>query len=153
VEERFCSRCGSRGGSRIRFVGLLRPHCEECGEAQKFERWAIALAAALLFAFGFFLARLITPRQQVFLIGTPIEQVTSGREADDPAGNQEPAKAAPAADLGAAYQKDGICGAHTRSGRPCSRRVKGGGLCWQHRKKAPANEVTDNVKRSGDRVL
>jgi hypothetical protein len=26
-----------------------------------------------------------------------------------------------------------ICGAPTRSGKPCQRRVKGGGRCWQHR--------------------
>lgn len=28
-----------------------------------------------------------------------------------------------------------ICGAPTKSGKPCRRRVKGGGRCWQHRNK------------------
>ncbi|HKG98652.1 MAG TPA: hypothetical protein VKA97_12595, partial [Pyrinomonadaceae bacterium] len=28
-----------------------------------------------------------------------------------------------------------VCGAPTKSGRPCRRKVKGGGYCWQHRDK------------------
>lgn len=30
-----------------------------------------------------------------------------------------------------------ICGAITKKGTPCTRRVKGGGRCWQHREQAP----------------
>jgi hypothetical protein len=29
-----------------------------------------------------------------------------------------------------------ICGAPTKSGRPCRRKVKDGGYCWQHRDKS-----------------
>lgn len=29
-------------------------------------------------------------------------------------------------------EKVALCGARTKKGRPCSRRVKGGGRCWQH---------------------
>jgi len=33
-------------------------------------------------------------------------------------------------------EKVTLCGAPTKSGKPCRRRVKGGGRCWQHRQTA-----------------
>ncbi|HVE56628.1 MAG TPA: hypothetical protein VNB22_07350 [Pyrinomonadaceae bacterium] len=40
----------------------------------------------------------------------------------------KPAETAPVSSAEAVY----FCGAPTRKGTPCSRRVKGGGRCWQH---------------------
>ncbi len=41
----------------------------------------------------------------------------------------KPAASTPVSALEAVY----FCGAETKKGAPCSRRVKGGGRCWQHR--------------------
>jgi hypothetical protein len=38
--------------------------------------------------------------------------------------------------LNSKAEQVGICGAPTKSGKPCRRRVKGGGRCWQHRGQA-----------------
>nr|AUN37137.1 hypothetical protein [uncultured bacterium] len=35
-----------------------------------------------------------------------------------------------------------ICGAPTASGRPCQRKVHGGGYCWQHKDKFKAQANT-----------
>ena len=40
-----------------------------------------------------------------------------------------------------------FCGAQTKKGTPCSRRVKGGGRCWQHKDKEamlPQEELIAN---------
>ncbi|HWO00750.1 MAG TPA: DUF5763 domain-containing protein [Blastocatellia bacterium] len=37
-----------------------------------------------------------------------------------------------------------VCGALTKSGRPCQRRVKDGGYCWQHRDKSGSHKPTLN---------
>lgn len=38
--------------------------------------------------------------------------------------------------LSAAQETVSICGARTKRGTPCSRKVRGTGRCWQHRGKA-----------------
>lgn len=45
--------------------------------------------------------------------------------------NKPPAKSA--APVTAADETVYFCGAPTKKGMPCSRRVRGGGRCWQHR--------------------
>jgi hypothetical protein len=87
-----------------------------------------ALAACC--AGGYAVGRYATPRQPFYLIGTPID-LNANRAR--PSSNQN-------AD-GRDRQRinsngvERMCGAPTKSGRPCRRKVSGGGYCWQHRDK------------------
>ncbi|MEW6210375.1 MAG: DUF5763 domain-containing protein, partial [Acidobacteriota bacterium] len=41
-----------------------------------------------------------------------------------------------------------ICGARTRSGKPCQRKVQGGGYCYQHR---PVEQKRQEADKTGGR--
>ncbi len=98
----------------------------------------LIVAAALCATAGFAVGHFTAEREPFYYIGTPIEL---GATAIAPALNArssqqtEPSlqREQPAITLGAA---EGICGARTKSGKPCQRKVKGGGYCWQHREKS-----------------
>ena len=92
------------------------------------------LVASALFLPGFLLGRLLRPPPPPLVI-------ERGMQAAPPApapGTQQPA-----------YGPDGasnerptdpeevvyVCGARTKKGTPCQRRVRGPGRCWQHRGK------------------
>ena len=91
--------------------------------------------ASVLFLPGFLLGRLLRP---------PPPPLVLERGAQNPA-PPAPAKAAPAP----TYGPDGtagerptdpgevvyVCGARTKKGAPCQRRVRAPGRCWQHRGK------------------
>jgi hypothetical protein len=81
---------------------------------------------------GYAFGRYAAPRQPFYLLGTPIDPVTDGnkrREANAQA-NANKSGQPPAPSTDAAVKP---CGAPTKSGRPCRRKVVGGGYCWQHR--------------------
>jgi hypothetical protein len=62
-------------------------------------------------------------------------------EADRAPGNKS------AKPVDASAENVAFCGAPTKKGTPCSRRVKGGGRCWQHIREAarqPADKSTAN---------
>jgi hypothetical protein len=83
-------------------------------------------------AAGFLLGRHVAPRETFYLLGSPIDR-DSGKDGLPPSENKllkEHDRAVP---------PETQCGARTKSGRPCRRKVRGGGHCWQHRKKAAAN--------------
>jgi hypothetical protein len=104
---------------------------------------------------GFELARLTTPRDHVFLIGTPIERAGNGLVGGGISSTLDASKGLTTRneDPFGLGKKGGICGAPTRSGRPCSRRVKGGGFCWQHRDKVRRDDAVGKQKAAADRVL
>jgi hypothetical protein len=155
---KFCSECGKSldavPGSRWPF----RIYCLEC--SPRFYNRAIGgfMGALTLVAASFLLARWTTPPLRVQLIGTPIEKYTGDNEAaakqDENAPNQ-PSGKAPASEFESkpVEEADVACGAPTRSGRPCRRKVKGGGHCWQHRDKAPSSSGGKTQRKASDRVL
>lgn len=49
-----------------------------------------------------------------------------------PAAQTSSAKPLPSENAAEPAEKVDFCGAATRKGTPCSRRVRGGGRCWQH---------------------
>ena len=93
----------------------------------------------MLFLPGFLLGRLLRPPPP------PLVLERGAQTAAPPAPTPAAAAARPA------YGPDGtagerptepeevvyICGARTKKGTPCQRRVRGPGRCWQHRGKAP----------------
>jgi hypothetical protein len=133
---RFCSQCGERLKYKRATSLPFSSYCNRC--APRFARvrlWLIA-APVLCAIIGFALGHYSGKREPFYYIGTPAElnhiasspeRARSGR--DEEALNRSPTLGSPSSAV------DGICGAPTKSGRPCQRKVKGGGYCWQHRDK------------------
>lgn len=93
------------------------------------------LAAALVLAtIAFAISRFPAQREPFYFIGTPLESSANGG----------PSISSPSVDslrssdqaVTSTNSVARICGAPTRSGKPCQRKVKGGGYCWQHRDKS-----------------
>ena len=151
----FCAECGERI-TRLRWrVWTSRRFCDGC-DRRKFRRgrivWPFAACAALL-GLGYVGGRAVRPAAPPLVIE---------RGASNPASRASPLAAASGATNNATndatnvrdrnattYGADGteterptdpaevvsICGARTKKGTPCSRRVRGTGRCWQHRGK------------------
>ncbi len=135
---RFCPECGER--LKVKHPGILhfRSFCPNC--SARFRRFRPMLIAVpvLCGAIGFALGHYTSAREPFYFIGTPVD-LTANRvtpSADNnsdhsPRGN---ATLTPPEQLVIApSEADTICGARTKSGKPCRRKVKGGGYCWQHR--------------------
>jgi hypothetical protein len=97
---------------------------------------------ALCLAISFVIGRNTTPRQPVYLLGTPIDPQASPSQSDTttlPLEANKPLEGASQA-AGSSSTAATICGAPTKSGKPCQRRVVGGGYCYQHRDKYGAKQ-------------
>lgn len=92
----------------------------------------VSLAVCLTIGYAF--GRYNTPRQPFYLLGTPIDPITNSNERRETSAQANANKSGPVP----ASSTDEVikpCGAPTKSGRPCRRKVVGGGYCWQHRDK------------------
>jgi hypothetical protein len=145
----FCCECGERVESARRRVWAGGRFCDACVGRFGRKRFVAPLALCALLACSFFmLGRATRPAQPaaVFERGAldlsrlpapdSTRRLDSKREGAAPGSKPEPA-----------YGPDGtanerptdpaevvyICGARTKKGTPCSRRVRGPGRCWQHR--------------------
>jgi len=145
----FCAECGGRV-ARLRWrVWTSRRFCDGCD--RRFRRGRVVrrlTLCVLLVVAGFVLGRALRPAPPPLVIErssasnppAPASQLsTAGRETD----------ATTNAARSPAYGADGteterptdpaeivsVCGARTKKGTPCSRRVRGTGRCWQHRGK------------------
>jgi hypothetical protein len=125
---KFCSHCGEKmltGGSRLLSSRVL---CAECAPRFRSYRPAMLAGIALLAAVAFLAGRYTGSHRPFYFIGTPVDlQSTypiSNRDA-------EPAETKPTS----ADATESVCGAMTRSGKPCQRRVRNGSRCYQHRDK------------------
>ena len=134
----FCCECGEAVPCTRRRFWASRRFCRAC--APRFRRaslkWSF-LSAAALFLPGFLLGRVSRPPSPPLVV----ERVAQTAAPLAPA----PAKARPQP----AYGPDGtanerptepeevvyVCGARTKKGTPCQRRVRGLERCWQHRGK------------------
>lgn len=87
---------------------------------------SLVLLVSLAFAIG----RYSGPRT-VYLIGTPLEPIATA-EPDAGAAVNATRENQPTSSTDETVR---ICGAPTKTGKPCQRKVKGGGYCYQHRDK------------------
>jgi hypothetical protein len=95
-------------------------------------------SAALCAAIGFAVGHFTAGREPFYYIGTPVE-LSANNIAPSPSHahssqQTEPSSQSEQPVIGSAAA-EGICSARTKSGKPCRRKVKGGGYCWQHRDK------------------
>jgi hypothetical protein len=150
----FCAECGERvlrERWRAWTSGRFCPACEK-----RFRRSFIAplCVACVLVGAGFAFGRLMRsapppltvergalPLPALLAKGAASRQEATGEaagNADSSARGASDANAPPLGALVAEQPTDpnevvSICGARTKKGTPCQRRVRGTGRCWQHR--------------------
>jgi hypothetical protein len=85
----------------------------------------------LLVSLAFAIGRYSGPPRTVYLIGTPLEPMATAEAGAANAANAT--RETPPTN--STDETVRICGAPTKTGKPCQRKVKGGGYCYQHRDK------------------
>ncbi|MFP5264887.1 MAG: hypothetical protein ACLGJB_23605 [Blastocatellia bacterium] len=138
---KFCSECGERVKARRANVLPFQSYCQSCAPKFLTARLLLAAALALFAAGGYAVGRYATPRRPFYLIGTPIDLNANRARAH---ANQNGARSPEAngQQATAPDMAEAMCGARTKSGRPCRRKVVGGGYCWQHRGKSVPKKAT-----------
>jgi hypothetical protein len=149
----FCAECGGRV-VRLRWrVWTSRRFCEGC--AKRFRRGRVVrplVACVALVGAGFVAGRAMRSAPPPLVIERNASKSPPHASQLSTAGTERNAAHATGATDNArpaAYGADGteterptdpaeivsVCGARTKKGTPCSRRVRGTGRCWQHRGK------------------
>jgi hypothetical protein len=143
----FCCECGERVVRARWRVWTSRGFCAVC--ARRFSRGRLRsslLLACALFLPGFLLGRLLRPPAPPLVLERGAQGLAPLPAAPAGQGRGEPAAGAVSRPE-PAYGPDGaanerptdpeevvyVCGARTKKGTPCQRRVRAPGRCWQHR--------------------
>jgi hypothetical protein len=144
----FCAECGAQVVRTRWRLWTSRRFCDSC--ARRFRRLRIMfplIACAVLFSFGLIAGRSLrhAPPPLILEQGQKSAPLLKAQPRDAAAGKPAGESGAPKAEP--AYGPDGtaaerptdpdevvsVCGARTKKGTPCSRRVRGTGRCWQHK--------------------
>jgi len=132
---RFCTKCEFRPVAEPGSPTSSGLYCSKCSPQSRKTRFTFIVIAALCGGIGFAVGRYTTTREPLYIIGTPIQMSANGLASpkksqsgisivEDPQHTRSESASATAT---------AICGAKTKSGKTCQRKVKGGGFCWQHR--------------------
>ena len=123
----FCSQCGEKI-IRLRWrLWTSRRFCDRCLPQFRRERWLASLLVIATFVFlGFISGRALKPNPPPLVIQ---------RSAPGPTSSQQIGPATSTSQTPSSQGEEGIyiCGARTKKGTPCSRRVHGPVRCWQHK--------------------
>ena len=138
----FCAECGAQIVRARWHFWTSRRFCTDCGRLLRKSRFAAPLiAAVVLFSLGLVVGRSARQAPPPLVVnqgqttGLPATEKRSERGTGDTSKSET------------SYGPDGtaterptdarevvsICGARTKKGTPCSRRVRGTGRCWQHK--------------------
>ena len=138
----FCSQCGTKLLRLRWYFWTSRRFCKKCACGLRKERYLSWLFAALaLISAGYFAGRFRRPEPP---------PLTIVRRADSPLNSPEDpgrsnARATTTTTVGMSPKRTSqsaveapeeevyLCGARTKKGTPCSRRVHGPVRCWQHK--------------------
>lgn len=142
-KPKFCCECGEkieRVGGEVLPSGRF---CDDC--AKHYERGIRVkngIAAGLVFIAGVFGAAMFQPTPKPVAVKTaqtlvstaPANQQTNAKAEtmQTPPPQTKPAPQTSPLIANAPGEPVYYCGARTQKGTPCTRRVKGGGRCWQH---------------------
>ena len=143
---RFCSSCGEPINTKSASFAVLGLLCLRCSPRFRHERVLTAGAFFLCLAVVFAIARYTAPREPFRFIGTRVESnadnLASAIEPASPQGveNSPASRSERPAAIELPSSPASSCNAPTKSGRPCQRRMKAGGFCWQHRDKFGAQK-------------
>lgn len=128
-QPNFCAECGAKL-LRLRWhLWTNRRFCNDCARGLRRQRLGPALLLILtLLSAGFVVGRIRRPATPPLIIQ---------RRADSPLPDGDPAVTIPqvtSKPINATVEEEVyICGAQTKKGTPCSRRVHGRVRCWQHK--------------------
>ena len=145
ARTRFCSHCGLR--LKLKGAGLIRhrPICPSCPRRFKQNRLLMIMIPLSCGIIGFAIGHYTRANEPFYFIGTPI-QATASESSSAAQGDRSSLGSdllrRPEQGVESSKGTESICGARTRSGKPCRRRVKDGGFCWQHRGRQPLNKET-----------
>jgi len=133
---KFCAQCGDKI-IRLRWrLWTSRRFCDGCAPEFRKESWqsSFALIATLL-CLGFIAGRALKPEPAPLIIQRNAPGPASSQEATNkPSVNLKEAEAGVSNNQNSTgAEQVYICGARTKKGTPCSRRVHGLVRCWQHR--------------------
>jgi len=144
-QPNFCAECGAQVVRERWRVWDSRRFCAAC--AGRFRRarllWPLLACAALL-GIGFAAGRAGRPAAPPLVIArgdaqdatrTFVQPSATGGAAAQRAANFGVENLNSQETLTDPNEVVSICGARTKKGTPCSRRVRGTGRCWQHRGK------------------
>lgn len=135
---RFCSECGARLKVKRTSILPLRSFCPECSPGLQRIRLLLIAVPVLCTVIGFAVGHYTGAREPFHFIGTPVD-ITSNRIAPSGGSNGDHLSGSgatltqPEQFVISPSVAEATCGARTKSGRPCRRKVKGSGHCWQHR--------------------
>ncbi|MFL6284665.1 MAG: hypothetical protein ACJ74Q_16075 [Pyrinomonadaceae bacterium] len=143
----FCCECGERVARARWRVWTSRRFCDACERRFLRKRFTVPLVLMAVVASAcFMLGRATKPVAPAAVFERNALDLTR-LPAPDSAHTRETKRDASTTTPTPAYGPDGtanerptdpsevvyICGARTKKGTPCSRRVRGPGRCWQHR--------------------
>jgi hypothetical protein len=147
----FCAECGARVERARWRLWTSGRFCAGCARRfRKARLLAPAVAGAGLLLSGFVVGRLMSPASPPPIVIHRAESASApSKLAAQTTVQTPPVNSRGAADNTARYGPDGTteerptdpdevvstCGARTKKGTPCSRRVRGTGRCWQHKGK------------------
>ena len=126
----FCCECGEKI-VRLRWrLWTSRRFCSQCTRASWKDYWLqrVVIVAGLVFV-GLLFGRGCRHERPPLVIERPLQ----------------PASQTTAPTQLVATEQSSICGARTKKGKPCSRRVQGPVRCWQHKglpPMLPADKLT-----------
>jgi hypothetical protein len=136
LQPKFCSQCGEKLKGRRLSLFLFTPFCAPCKKQTRWVRSGLAAILISLAAGSFLAGRATTPRPAFQFIGQPIELPNADHRAPDKpeASAAEGAQGVPEKQASPSPNEAlSLCGATTKAGRPCRRKVRGSGYCWQHK--------------------
>ncbi|MBI3650102.1 MAG: hypothetical protein HY231_03555 [Acidobacteria bacterium] len=143
----YCSKCGEKITTAASLLSGLVVVCPRCQKTSLTKFAALIALLTLGLLAGFFIGRLTRPRPSFQFIGSTVDlqsaRQSASNEPHEATANHETPNRPPQSDslappTIAAEAALTVCGAPTKSGRPCRRKVRGGGYCYQHKDKVNA---------------
>ena len=134
----FCSECGAKI-LRLRWhFWTSRKFCDDCARRLRKARLVPALLATLaLFGAGYVAGRVRRPSPPPLIIerksDSPLRDAATVGSTQRASSSAPGAKATTDSSPTVIEEEVYICGARTKKGTPCSRRVHGPVRCWQHK--------------------
>ncbi len=143
----FCVECGERIARTRWHLWTSNRFCRACAPRFRAPRILLpVLAGTALFSLGLGAGRAVRPDTPPLVIErrqSPVSSAQTAQLQPTPANTKTenaPLQARPEPESNAARERPtavpetiSICGAQTKKGAPCQRRVRGTDRCWQHK--------------------
>ena len=127
----FCAQCGQKVLRLKSRFWTSRKFCDDCARALRKERvMPCLLSVVLLTGAGYIAGRSRTPASPPLTI---IRRADSPLTSPEDPGPIKPASVEAQPSTPSNEEVVYLCGAQTKKGTPCSRRVHGPVRCWQHK--------------------